>query len=254
MRSLRRHPASSGVIRRHQASSGVISGNPWSSPWRDVAISWKSARRSPESTPDPACGGMSGRAVLSTGMQAGGGLRSRLRTRPVGMSRRAVLSTCMQADSMPDRNGLSRSQSQSRSQIVTASRGRAAGASRRQSESESESESQSESQSQSQSQFQSPYLPLEAEQLAQQLDQRVLGQVADLMRDAIICNQRPLAHLISRVIRRHQASSGVIRRHQASSGVIRRHQASSAIIRRHQASSGVISAPGIEAARSRRSW
>jgi hypothetical protein len=48
--------ASSGVIRRHQASSGVISGNPWSSPWRDVAISWKSARRSPESTPDPACG------------------------------------------------------------------------------------------------------------------------------------------------------------------------------------------------------
>ena len=196
MRSLRRHQASSGVIRRHQASSGVIRRHQASS----AAIR----------------GHHLGETLRSPG-NLRGGLRSRLRTRPVGMSVRAVLSTCMQADSMPDRNGLSRSQSQSRGQIVTASRGRAAGASRRQSESESES----------------PYLPLEAEQLAQQLDQRVLGQVADLMRDAIICNQRPLAHLISRVIRRHQASSGVIRRHQASSGVISHHQASSGVIRRH---------------------
>ena len=122
-----------------------------------------------------------------------------------GACARAVVSTCMQADSRPDRNSRSRSQSQSRGQIVTASRGRAAGASRRQSESESESESQS----------QSPYPPLEAEQLAQQLDQRVLGQVADLMRDAIICNQRPSAHRISKAIRRPQACSGVIRRAQA---------------------------------------
>ena len=149
-----------------------------------------------------------------------------------GGSVRAVVSTCMQADSRPDRNGRSRSQSQSRGQIVTASRGRAAGASRRQSESESESESQSQSES--------PYPPLEAEQLAQQLDQRVLGQVADLMRDAIICNQRRSALLD---LEGHQASSGVIRRHQASSGssgssgvirVIRRPQASSGVLRGHQ--------------------
>jgi hypothetical protein len=163
-----------------------------------------------------------------------------------GACARAVLSTCMQADLRPDRNGRSRSQSQSRGQIVTVSRGRAVGASRRQSESESLNPNLNpnlnlnlnlnlnhnlnlEARS---------YPPLEAEQLAQQLDQRVLGQVADLMRDAIICNQRRSAHLD---LEGHQASSGVIRRHQASSGVIGRHRASSG-------------APGIEAARSRRSW
>jgi hypothetical protein len=145
-----------------------------------------------------------------------------------GACARAVLSTCMQADLRPDRNGRSRSQSQSRGQIVTVSRGRAVGASRRQSESESLNPNLNpnlnlnlnlnlnhnlnlEARS---------YPPLEAEQLAQQLDQRVLGQVADLMRDATI--SAPGSRGPSGVIRRHQASSGVIGRHRASSGVIGR--------------------------------
>ena len=183
MRSLRRHQTSSGVIRRHQRQSVVIT--------------------------------LERRGDLLEICEEVSGVDSVPSL--WGACARAVVSTCMQADSRPDRNGLSRSQSQSRGQIVTASRGRAAGASRHQSESKSQSESESESESESQSQSESesesesesqsesPYPPLEAEQLAQQLDERVLGQVADLMRDAIICNQRPSAHRISKAIRRPQA-------------------------------------------------